>query len=106
VSYLATPITPSRSCSCVLPDDTGSSSGWHTREIGDQGCFEVGAGSEKRSPDGSVEYTCNRGTGRHCCINSGERCLYSGTIAAVEPCPRYRAACAVDAIRKAEDRAA
>lgn len=103
---LPAPTHPPRSCSCVLPNDTGSGGGWHTRELGDHGCYELNRHTETTGSDGRQTIECNRGAGKHSCAESGQSCIYAGTIAAIEPCPKYRQACAVDAAQRNRDAAA
>lgn len=93
------PTHPPRACSCVLDDDTGSNSGWHTRRLGDHGCYELRMHKSTRNADGSETTSCSRGEGKASCAESGESCLYAGTMAAIEPCPKYRSACALNASR-------
>lgn len=86
-----TPWTPRpvRACSCALPDDYSSSSGWHLRPASDQGCFEMNRTTEQKDQHGNRLVGCMRGVGRHACTVTGEVCLYAGVEFAIEPCPHF-----------------
>jgi hypothetical protein len=81
---------PHRACSCALPDDYASSSGWHLRPASDQACFELHRITTQTDLRGNVVVGCVRGAGRHACPESGQPCLYADVMIAMEACPRFR----------------